>query len=154
MKLLSNNKFLRALLFTGAAISLIQSPAAEAGRIFGAGYEFMITAALSGIIIDIFFTGEFIIRGIKSRGEDGFSRYFFKRDGWIDFLNSVVMLIFVSVPLIVISFSQWSDGGMLHFFLIIYGISPALRILRILKLSSVLGGEIPGMAARRVGRSN
>jgi hypothetical protein len=148
VKRLFSRKFLRIILFTGVAISLIQSPAAEAGRIFGAGYEFMIIAAVSGIIIDILFTAEFIVKGIKSRGENGFNLYFFKRDGWIDFLNSVVMLIIVSVPLLVITFSQRSDGGILHLFLIIYGISPALRILRILKLSSILGGGIPGMASR------
>jgi len=148
VKGLFNRKPLSVLIFTGVVISLIQSPAAEAGRIFGAGYVFILTSALTGIIVDIFFTAEFIAKGIKSGDEDGFYRYFFKRDGWIDFLNSVVMLIFVSVPLIVITFSQWSDGGMLHFFLILYGISPALRILRILKLSSILGGETSGMASR------
>lgn len=148
MKHLFNRKASEIVIYAAAAAALIQSPAAELGRISGAGYNFMIYAAISGIAADIIFAAEFIIKGIRGRGSDGFKIYFLKQRGYIDFINSFVMLIFVSIPLLIIVSLAGSENGALYISLIIYGFSPALRILRILKLSSLLGGNNPGMASR------
>lgn len=148
MKDFFSRKRTALILYMTVACSLIQSPAAEAGRMTGAGYEFMIYTALTGIVVDLIFTAEFIIKGIKSGDDDVFKVYLIRKGGWIDLVNSIVMLIFVSIPLLVITLYPDSKEGGIYFFLTLYGFSPALRILRILKLSSILGADIQGMASR------
>jgi len=148
VKNLLNRKTSDIIIYAAVAAALIQSPAAELGRTYGAGYNFMIYVAVSGMLLDIIFSAEFIIKGIKSREDNGFKNYFLRKRGWADFINSVVMLVFVSVPLMIITVMAGEDSGLLYFFLLIYGFSPAIRVLRILKFSSILGADTSGMASR------
>ena len=94
---------------------------------------------LSAFIFDAFFTIEFIVRLIaaisKKKGVD----YFFYKNGWIDFLASIPLLLLISGPVLlsqVFNFDIFSFGFINTFGLL--KIIKAIRVARILRLLRVL----------------
>ncbi len=129
-------------------VALIQAPAAEAVMQMRPVSGVILAAGIIGLAADIFYSAEFLVRIIKSGKDKGFRFYFFNERGWADFLNSVIMLLFVSIPYIVITLTRnpdFSGNGLLF---IIYSFSASLRILRLFKLASCLAPEEKGMASR------
>ena len=129
-------------------IALLQSPAAEAVLLTGAGSGLILAAGITGLAADIFYIAEFFVSVLKRGKDKGFSFYFFCERGWADFLNSVVMLLFVSIPYIVIALTLNSDFSSSRLFFIFYSFSASLRVLRLLKLASILTPHDKGMASR------
>jgi hypothetical protein len=129
-------------------IALFQSPAAEALFFTGAGTLFIFAAGITGLAVDIFYTAEFLVRIIQSGKDKGFRFYFFNERGWADFLNSILMLLFVSIPYIVIALTLNPDFTGNVFLFIIYSFSSSLRGFRLFKLASILNPPAAGMASR------
>lgn len=128
--------------------ALIHSPLAELFLISGENRNLLIIAGLTGVALDLFYTGEFFIRSLKSAQGGGFKFYFYNSYGWVDFLNSIVMLLFVSSPYLLIVFSGNPDILMLKTFFILYSLSSSIRIVRILKFALMLAPVNKGMASR------
>lgn len=142
------NSPVRGIQYFVLFVALIQSPLADLFLINGETMDLLIVAGLTGVAIDLFYTAEFFIRSVKSYKASGFKFYFYNNYGWVDFLNSIVMLLFVSFPYMLIIFSGNQDLIMLKTFYIFYSLSSSVRIVRILKFAVMLVPANKGMASR------
>lgn len=139
---------LKVIQYIVLLVALIHSPFAELCFLNEESRSLFIFIGVAGLVLDLFYSGEFFIRAVKSGQHRGFKFYFYNNYGWVDFLNSLVMLLFVSIPYMVIVFYGSSDLPMGKAFFILYSLSASIRIVRILKFAVVIVPETRGMALR------
>ena len=94
---------------------------------------------LSAILFDLFFTIEFIVRQISSSSKKNGIHYFFYRNGWIDLLASIPLLLFISGPefLSHVFKINLQSIGLINAFTTLK-IIKAIRVARILRLLRIL----------------
>ncbi len=121
-------------------ISIIQILFEDIAQLKGLNDKIKIYLIFIGLIIDIIFSVEFVIRSILSLRAQGFINYFFYNYGWIDFICSFPLLLLNSLPsfLLFLAAQRFSKGllGIIRIIRIvrIIRITRILRILRVLKL--------------------
>lgn len=103
------------------------------------GTDFLRVIIILSFIFDTIFTAEFTARSIISNKRGDFNYYILHQRGWVDFLTSIPLLLFVSGPMIIImlmgdSGEQASAGD----FLVILKTAKAIRVTRILRLIRVV----------------
>jgi len=112
---------------------------------------------LSGLFFDVYFTIEFFIRIFSSFSRGKAVRYFFFRNGWVDLLSSIPLLLFVSGPFALsyflsVSRAQSEALRVLSVLKIVKGIriTRVLRFLRVLKVFGKIKNVQSEMAQRHV----
>lgn len=128
--------------------ALIHSPFAELYFLSEESRSLFIFVGIAGLALDLFYSVEFFVKSVKSGQDRGFKFYFYNNYGWVDFLNSIVMLLFVSIPYMMIVFYGSSDLLMVKTFFIFYSLSSSIRIVRILKFAVMIVPANKGMALR------
>jgi len=93
---------------------------------------------IAGFIFDLIFSIEFIARSIVSQKRKSFAYYIKHQKGWIDFLSSFPLLLFVSGPTVITYFFGTGDGGAALGFFLILKTAKAIRVARILRLIRVI----------------
>lgn len=128
--------------------ALIHSPFTELCFSNCESLNLLIFAGLSGLALDLFYTAEFLVRTVKSGQERGFKFYFYNNYGWVDFLNSIVMLLFVSSPYMLNVFFGNSGLSMVKTSFVFYSLSSSMRLVRVLKFAVMIVPANKGMASR------
>lgn len=135
------NSFIQNLLFIIIILSIIQIILESLSFIILVNKNLRVIFILSGAIFDIIFSIEFIIKSLINLKNRKFREYFLYRNGWIDFLASIPVLIFSTIPAIIEIYTVQSIFRMRIFKLFyllrsvkIIRTSRIIRILRILKL--------------------
>lgn len=93
---------------------------------------------IAGFIFDILFSAEFIARSVISKKRGDFKIYFQYHRGWIDFLSSLPLLLFVSGPAVLILIYGNEEAGVTLGFLSVLKTAKAIRVTRILRLIRVV----------------
>ena len=92
----------------------------------------------AGLGIDLFFTIEFFTRLYLALAAGQGAEYFFRQRGWIDFLASIPLLIFSSLPGVLALLAGAGLVTGLGSFLNVLKVIKAVRIARILRLLRVV----------------
>lgn len=93
---------------------------------------------IAGFFFDLFFSVEFIARGITSSRDEGFKTYFFSERGWIDALSSIPLLLLVSGPSVFMILLGIESGNPAFEYLHILKTAKAIRVTRVLRLIRVV----------------
>ena len=95
----------------------------------------------TGLFFDLFFTIEFLVRAWVSLSRREFLKYFLRRNGWVDFLASVPLLVLSSGPALFSVISGYVFGGQnsLLGILKIVKVVRMARLLRLLRLLKIFG---------------
>jgi len=94
---------------------------------------------ITGFLFDLIFTIEFILRTIWSLQEKKFRFYFFYNRGWVDFLASVPLLAFNSLPMLILYLQgSTTQVGEAISILNVLKTVKAIRVTRILRLIRIL----------------
>lgn len=112
---------------------------------------------LSAFIFDFFFTVEFLIRMISAVSKKKGIHYFFYRNGWIDLLASIPLLLLISGPefmiqifkINILNFGFINALGMLKVIKAIR-VARILRLLRVLKVFGKIKNVSSVMAQRHI----
>ena len=93
----------------------------------------------TGFLFDLIFTIEFIVRSYLALKSKKLYFYWFYQRGWVDFLSSIPLLIFNSIPnlFVYIFYANAIRSGSIRIFNILK-IVKAIRIARILRLIRVM----------------
>ncbi|MCG8571792.1 MAG: ion transporter [Spirochaetes bacterium] len=95
---------------------------------------------LAALFFDLFFTIEFFIRLFNAAGKGRAKNYFVQKNGWIDLIASVPLLLLVSGPYFVQTVFQinFNIGNEAFFLIGLIKLIKAIRVTRILRLLRVL----------------
>jgi hypothetical protein len=93
---------------------------------------------LAGLGFDVFFTIEFLVRLYLALAARRGTEYFFRQRGWIDFLASVPLLLFNSLPGTLALLAGTGLLAGLGSFLNVLKVIKAVRIARVLRLMRVI----------------
>jgi len=93
----------------------------------------------SGLLFDIIFSVEFVVRSIISARKNGASRYWLYERGWVDFLSSLPLLLLDSGPTVYFLLAGGAEDatqaiGVLN----ILKVVKAIRVTRILRLVRII----------------
>ena len=91
-----------------------------------------------GFTFDLFFTAEFVGRGIVSSRTTGFANYIKYERGWVDALSSVPLLLLVSGPAFVYYIIGAESDSAFVGFLSVLKTAKAIRVTRILRLIRII----------------
>ncbi|HOJ63719.1 MAG TPA: ion transporter [Spirochaetota bacterium] len=136
---------------------LIQTFLEDFSVIIGLKKETIRLIRLSSIFFDLLFTIEFIVRMISSASQKRGIEYFFFRNGWIDLLSSIPLLLLVSGPFFIeevlhvhlASLSFLNAIGLIKLIKAIR-ITRILRFLRVLKIFGKIKNTKSEMAQQNV----
>ena len=118
---------------------LVQTFMEEILVITGASWEVRKIFIFTGLMFDIFFTVEFLIRSWYTLVQKQFSRYFMHENGWVDMIASIPLLVLSSGPeaIAILNGAVFiGTGSLLGTLKVVKTVRLArmLRILRALKL--------------------
>lgn len=132
-------QFLEGLTILMIVLVIVQTFLEDFLVLIDIDYSFRQIVILNAVFFDIFFTFEFFIRLFSAVKRKEGKKYFFHRNGWIDLLASLPLLLFVSGPFAFAFFFKSAGGGfrLLRSFSMIKVIK-AIRVTRILRLLRVL----------------
>ena len=93
----------------------------------------------TGFTFDLFFTGEFLIRGWSALVHRSLGRYLLRKNGWVDLVASIPLLVFTSGPELIALLSGGTfagAGAMVGLLKVVKAVRMArvLRLLRLLKI--------------------
>lgn len=123
----------------------------------GFSQTFIERIKLSAFIFDFYFTVEFFVRLISSIKNKKIIYYLFYKNGWIDFLSSIPLLLLLSGPLVINHFFHFdilgvafvNSMGLLKLIKAIR-VTRILRFLRVLKIFGKIKNVRSQMAQRHV----
>lgn len=110
----------------------------------------------TGLIFDLIFTIEFFVRSYLAYKNKKLFLYWFYQRGWVDFLSSIPLLLFNSLPSIILFFksaqSFKSGIGILNILKIVKAIriTRILRLIRIMKIFGKIHNTESVMANRHI----
>jgi hypothetical protein len=114
---------------------------------------------ITAFLFDLIFTLEFLIRFFYAlyQGPGELKKYFFMRQGWVDLIVSIPLLLFSSTPelfALVTGSVIGGFGGVLNILKVVKSVRIArlLRILRVLKIFKHIKYADSTMAQRHTGR--
>ncbi len=94
---------------------------------------------LFGLLFDITFTIEFIVRTLNAKKENKVLLYWFYQRGWVDFLSSIPLLLFNSGPSFYFLITgKMEEGAATIGVLNILKVVKAIRVTRILRLIRIM----------------
>ena len=118
---------------------LLQTLAEDIFVLAGAAWPVRRIFLYSGFAFDLFFTLEFLIRSWDAVASREFGRYLFRRNGWVDFVASVPLLVFTSGPEVIALAGGTAfagTGALIGLLKVVKAVRMArvLRLLRLLKI--------------------
>ena len=118
---------------------LIQTFLEDMFVISGASWALRRVFLYTGFAFDLFFTIEFLIRSWSAVTAGEYGRYFIRRNGWVDFVASVPLLIFTSGPEVfaMASGAAFAGTGALIGLLKVVKAVRMARVLRLLRLLKI-----------------
>jgi hypothetical protein len=137
-----NNRLKNILeaLVTSAIVLLILLTLAEDLLVLtGAVWNIRRIFVYTNLVFDLIFTLEFFVRSWNALERRRFPAYFWRENGWVDFLASIPLLIFISGPLFftMISGSVFLGSGSLIGLLKVVKTVRMARVLRLLRLLKI-----------------
>lgn len=151
--------FWENLIMAAILLVLVQTFLADLAVIADWPWVFRRALIITAFLFDFIFTLEFLIRFFSAlyRGEGEVKKYIVNRQGWVDLIVSVPLLLFSSTPEL---FSLLSGvalggfGGVLNILKVVKSVRVArlLRLLRILKIFSHIKFADSPMAQRHTSR--
>ncbi|RME92203.1 MAG: hypothetical protein D6767_03705, partial [Candidatus Hydrogenedentota bacterium] len=93
---------------------------------------------IAGFLFDFLFTAEFVARSIISHKRGQLRLYIQYHRGWIDFLSSIPLLLFVSGPAVLVLMIGHEEAGATLGFLSVLKTAKAIRVTRILRLIRIV----------------
>lgn len=132
-------KFFENFIFTAIILVIIQTFLDDYSRVAMWPVKYRNMLIVSGLVFDIIFTVEFIVRTVFNSKDKRFIDYFWYRRGWVDFLSSVPLLLLNSGPAFYILMTgdiatATAGVGVLNVLKVI----KAIRVTRILRLVRVI----------------
>lgn len=150
-------KVLETLVIIMILLVLIQTFLEDLSVYLGFSSQAIKNIKLTALFFDLFFTIEFIFRLIAAVGRKEGKIYFLNKNGWIDMLASVPLLLLVSGPYFLenvlgISFSSIAVFNTLGLVKVIRAIrvTRILRFLRVLKIFGKIKNVESVMAQRHI----
>jgi len=131
-------KFFENFILLMILVSLIQLFLEEYAIIKVLTIDWKNRIILLGLLMDLIFSFEFIVRTIAALKEKRFITYFFYQRGWIDFISSIPLLLLNSGPAALVIFQGNTVKKGVFVFLNIIRIIKAVRISRILRIVRIL----------------
>ncbi len=122
--------FITIAIFAVLVLTVVE----EAAALAGADRSFMDGLVVAGFLFDLLFTVEFFARFFSSLAQGEARAYLAKRLGWIDFLASIPLLVFVSGP----SFYALLAGGSWAASRGALGLLKALKSVRVARVLRML----------------
>lgn len=156
--MVKKNSFLESIVMVAIVLVLIQTFLEDWAVISGWSWDVRRVMVFSGLVFDLFFTIEFLVRLYFSIYRGRAREYFFYEKGWIDFLASVPLLVLNSGPsslaLLAGGAAGFSLGGTMNILKVVKAIRIAriLRLLRMLKIFKQLKNAESVMAQRHVAK--
>lgn len=124
---------------TAIILVLVQTLLEDIFVISGASWALRRVFLYTGFAFDLFFTIEFLIRSWTAILAGEYGRYFVRRNGWVDFVASVPLLIFTSGPevLAMAGGAAFAGTGALIGLLKVVKAVRMARVLRLLRLLKI-----------------
>ena len=147
-------EFIETSILVAIVLVILHTIFEELAVIFNWSLGFFEFLDYSGFGFDLLFTVEFLTRSWISRKRKDFRHYFLVERGWVDFLTSVPLLLFVSGPTIVFHLMGGHSSGLAIGFLMILKTAKAIRVTRVLRLIRVVKifGKIQNAESRMTNR--
>jgi hypothetical protein len=153
------NQFMENLVMLVIFLVLVQTFLTDWVVVTDGSWAFREKMIWSAFFFDLFFTMEFLIRFFSAlyRGKGELGKYFFYRQGWVDFIVSIPLLLLSSTPdlfALVTGTVIGGFGGVLNILKIVKSIRIArmLRLLRVLKIFKHIKYADSVMAQRHTSR--
>ena len=153
------NQFMENLVMLVIFLVLVQTFLADLAVVADWEWPFRRAMIWSAFCFDLFFTMEFLIRFFAAlyRGKGELKRYFLFRQGWVDLIVSVPLLLFSSTPELFALMTGTiiaGFGGALNILKVVKSIRIArlLRLLRVLKIFKHIKYADSVMAQRHTSR--
>lgn len=137
----SNDHFhpiIENLIILAIVLVIVQMLLEDFAAIFHWSHPTIVKLAIAGFIFDLLFSAEFVVRSIISNKRKSFGYYIRHQRGWIDFLSSFPLLLFVSGPAVFTYLYGAGEGGLALGFFMILKTAKAIRVARILRLIRVI----------------
>ena len=151
-------EFVETLIIFVILLVIAHTVLEELSIIYHWDHRWIQNLTIAAFAFDAIFTLEFFGRSIISLREEGFVHYLRSERGWIDFLTSIPLLLFVSGPALYLILSHSDEGASKAFqILVVLKTAKAIRVTRVLRLIRVikLFGKIQNaesvMANRHIG---
>ncbi len=102
--------------------------------------KYRIFLVISAFAFDAIFTLEFLVRAVIALKNRALGRYLLQERGWIDFVASIPLLLFISGPAMLdLFFPGLAAGGLAAFSVLnVLKVIKAIRVTRILRLLRIL----------------
>ncbi|MBI9103621.1 MAG: ion transporter [Spirochaetales bacterium] len=148
--------FLEGLVIVMIVLVLVQTFVEDLAVLLGFTWSFRKILIVSGFVFDLFFTLEFLTRFYVALSMGDLKEYMGRRQGWIDLIASVPLVILNSGPAFVALMAGsgvlFSVGGILNILKIVKTVRIAriLRLLRVLKIFKQIKNTNSVMAQRHI----
>lgn len=127
------------IILAAIILVIIQTFLDEYSRYINLSVFFRHSLLFTGLVFDLIFSIEFILRSIWAKKEKQLKMYLFYRRGWIDFLASLPLLFLNSGPMVWFYMKgDLAQAGTAIGVLNILKVVKAIRVTRILRLIRVL----------------
>ncbi len=150
--------FLEGLVIVMIVLVLVQTFFEDLAVLFGFTWSIRKILIVTGFCFDLFFTLEFLTRFYVAISMGNLKEYMGRRQGWIDFIASVPLVILNSGPAFVALMAGsgvlFSVGGILNILKIVKTVRIAriLRLLRVLKIFKQIKNTNSTMAQRHLSK--
>jgi len=153
------NQFWENLVMLAIFLVLVQTFLSDLAVVADWEWSFRRIMIYSAFSFDLFFTLEFLIRFFSAlfRGQGELKKYFLFRQGWVDLLASIPLLLFSSTPdlfALLTGTVVTGFGGSLNILKVVKSVRIArlLRLLRVLKIFKHIKYADSVMAQRHTSR--
>ncbi|HPJ42978.1 MAG TPA: hypothetical protein PLY21_11695 [Spirochaetota bacterium] len=140
-----NRKYTEGLILSAIILSLLHLFINEYAVFARWSVASVNTLLFAGIIFDLIFSVEFTVKSIKAAGRKNFIAYMQHRNGWVDLISSLPVLLLYSLPFFYLFLSESSHAGaseqlpvVILNLMAVIRMPLLLRSLRVLKLSGII----------------